>query len=51
MAVPFERGDVVAYLNEHAAIIDTQYEEEGTLLKVELGKVDYDRFEEFVIGR
>lgn len=51
MMVPFDRGDVVAYLNNHATILETAYEEEGTLLKIELGKVDYDRFEEFVIGK
>lgn len=51
MLVPFERGDVVAYLNDSATILETEYEEEGTMLKVELGKVDYDRFEQFVIGK
>ncbi|QDY45614.1 GTPase HflX [Planococcus glaciei] len=51
MIIPFERGDVVAYLNDSATILETQYEEEGTLMKVELGQADYDRFEQYVIGR
>ncbi|MGI2328805.1 GTPase HflX [Planococcus sp. YIM B11945] len=51
MILPFERGDIVAYLNENATIEETEYEENGTLLKVELSRADYDRFEEFVIGR
>ena len=51
MLVPFERGDIVAYLNDSATILETEYEEEGTVMKVELGKVDYDRFEQFVIGK
>ncbi|EGA88304.1 GTP-binding protein [Planococcus donghaensis MPA1U2] len=50
MIVPFSRGDVVAYLNEHASIHETEYEEDGTLLKVELSRADYDRYEQFVIG-
>jgi len=51
MILPFERGDIVAYLNQHATIEETEYEENGTLLKVELSQADYDRFEEFVIGK
>lgn len=51
MLVPFDRGDIVAYLNDSATILETEYEEEGTMMKVELGKVDYDRFEQFVIGK
>lgn len=50
MIVPFNRGDIVAYLNEHASIHETEYEEEGTLLKVELSRADYDRYEQFVVG-
>lgn len=50
MLVPFERGDIVAYLNEHASILKTDYEEEGTLLKVELSQADYDRYQPFIIG-
>ncbi|WKA59003.1 GTPase HflX [Planococcus shenhongbingii] len=51
MIIPFERGDVVAYLNDSATILETEYEEDGTLMKVELGRADYDRFEQYVIGR
>ena len=50
MIVPFNRGDIVAYLNEYASIHETEYEEEGTLLKVELSRADYDRYEQFVVG-
>ena len=48
MLIPFDRGDLVSYLNEHASVNSTSYEEEGTLVKVELKKSDYDRFQEFV---
>ncbi|WP_298832653.1 GTPase HflX [uncultured Planococcus sp.] len=51
MVIPFDRGDVVAYLNEQASILETEYEEEGTLLKVEMSHADYDRYQEFVIGK
>lgn len=51
MVIPFDRGDIVAYLNEQASILETEYEEEGTLLKVEMSHADYDRYEQFVIGK
>ena len=50
MIIPFDRGDIVAYLNEQASILETEYEEEGTVLKVELSHEDYDRYQEFVVG-
>lgn len=51
MLIPYDKGDIVAYLNESATIMETEYEENGTVIKVELGRVDYDRFQEYVIGK
>ena len=48
LLIPFDRGDIVSYLNEKASVKSTSYEEEGTLVHVELKKSDYDRLEEFV---
>lgn len=48
MLIPFDRGDLVSYLNEHASVKSTSYEEEGTLVRVELKKSDYDRLQQFV---
>ncbi|MTD31515.1 GTPase HflX [Planomicrobium sp. YIM 101495] len=49
MLIPFEYGDVVAYLNERATILETKYEENGTMVDVELSTADYERFREFII--
>lgn len=48
LLIPFDRGDIVSYLNEHASVFSTSYEEEGTVVQVELKKSDYDRFQEFL---
>ncbi|WP_277584777.1 GTPase HflX [Psychrobacillus antarcticus] len=48
LLIPFDRGDIVSYLNEHASVSATSYEEEGTVVQVELKKSDYDRFQEFL---
>lgn len=47
--VPFSDGEIVSYLNENANVLDTNYEAEGTALKVELQQADFDRFKKFVV--
>ncbi|WP_125765886.1 GTPase HflX [Levilactobacillus mulengensis] len=47
--VPFADGEVVAYMNDHANVLDTNYEAEGTALKVELQEADFDRFKKYVV--
>ncbi len=51
MLIPYDRGDIVSYLNEQASVLTSEYEENGTLLKVELKQSDYDRYQEFVLGK
>lgn len=48
LLVPFDRGDVVAYLNDKAHVKETTYEEEGTIMKVEMLEGDRERFDEFI---
>lgn len=50
MLVPYDQGTVVSYLNEHANIIETSYEEEGTKLYMECRLSDYGKYKQFVIG-
>ncbi|WP_379128369.1 GTPase HflX [Paenibacillus sp. sgz500958] len=42
--VPFDRGAVVSYFNEHAHVLDTSYEENGTRLTLECRTSDFERF-------
>ena len=49
--VPYDRGDVVSYLNEQASVQNSEYEEDGTLLKVELSLADYERYSDFVLDK
>ena len=50
LLVPFDRGDVVSYLNDKATIKTTEYEEEGTLMTVEMNSSERTKFEEFIIS-
>lgn len=49
MLIPYDAGSVVSYLNEHATILNTQYEEQGTLVNVELKEADYHKFFKYVV--
>jgi len=42
--VPFDRGGVVSYFNEHAHVQHASYEEAGTRLTLECRVADYERF-------
>ncbi|MCT6923847.1 GTPase HflX [Metasolibacillus sp.] len=49
MLVPYKAGSVVSYLNEQASIFSTEYEEQGTLLQLELKAADYHKYEQYVV--
>lgn len=48
MLIPYDQGAVVSYLNEHANILDTSYEEDGTRLVLECKQSDYGKYEHYV---
>lgn len=49
LLIPYDRGEIVSHLNETAAIKETAYEEEGTLLIVEMPVSECERLQEFVL--
>lgn len=49
MLIPYDQGSVVSYLNEVATVLSTSYEENGTLMKVELKQADHNKLEKYVI--
>lgn len=50
LLIPFDRGDVVSYLNDKANVKKTEYEEEGTMMTVEMDGSERVKFEEFIIS-
>ncbi|PIC74306.1 GTPase HflX [Sporosarcina sp. P17b] len=49
LMIPYDRGEIVAHLNENASIKDTAYEEEGTVITVEMPQSECERLKEFVL--
>ncbi|MEG0775782.1 GTPase HflX [Clostridium sp.] len=50
MLIPYDKGDVVSYLREKTNVKSIKYESNGTLLALECSKVDYVKYEEFIIA-
>lgn len=49
MLIPFSDGGVVSYLNEHATVMNTDYDEKGTILTVECTPAQYNKYKEYII--
>ena len=50
LLIPFDRGDIVSYLNDKANVKTTEYEEDGTLMTVEMNATERTKFEDFIIS-
>lgn len=49
LLIPFEQGQLVSFFNEHAHVLATDYEDNGTKLTVECKQSDVEKYEDFVI--
>lgn len=49
MLIPFSEGRLVAYFNEHANVLSTRYEENGTMLTLECAQADYEKYRAHVV--
>ena len=49
MMIPYDQGALVSYFNEHANVLETSYEPEGTKLSLECRLSDYGKYKEYVI--
>ncbi|ACA41826.1 GTP-binding protein [Lysinibacillus sphaericus C3-41] len=50
MLIPYDPGNIVSYLNEHASVSNTAYEEGGTLLSLEVKEADYAKYQQYVVN-
>lgn len=49
LMVPYNRGDIVAYLNDNAVVHEMDYRENGVYMKVNMSLIDAGRYEAFVL--
>jgi len=48
LLIPYDRGNIVSYLNENTFVKSVNYENNGTLMVVECNEQDYNRYKEFI---
>lgn len=51
LLVPYDRGEIINYLKDHAEVLSLSYEESGTLLKVDMKESDRNRYREFLVTK
>lgn len=51
LMIPYEHGSVSSYLQANAEIIDTEYLESGTFMRIRCSEADLNRFARFVIKK
>lgn len=50
LLIPFDKGDVVSYLNDNTNILKTDYRDNGTVITAELNDVDAKRFGKYILA-
>ena len=49
MLIPFDKGQIVNFLNENENVLNTEYTENGTLLEIECRDATYNKYEEYKV--
>ncbi|MFZ5969340.1 MAG: GTPase HflX [Bacillota bacterium] len=47
MLIPYDKGNIVSYLNDNANIKSSIYESDGILISLECKKADYERYQQY----
>ncbi|WP_396390885.1 GTPase HflX [Desulfosporosinus shakirovi] len=48
MLIPYDKGNIVSYLNDNATIKSTLYQGSGVLISLECKEADYERYQQYV---
>ncbi|MEH6891987.1 GTPase HflX [Bacillus sp. JJ864] len=49
MLIPYDQGHLISYFNEHANVLSTDYENEGTKITVECKMSDFEKYKRYAI--
>jgi len=49
LLIPYQRGDIVSYLNDNAVVYETAYREQGVYLEVNMTVKDAGKFREYLL--
>ncbi|MCL2559063.1 MAG: GTPase HflX [Turicibacter sp.] len=49
LLIPYDQGQVIAYLKDNATVLGISYDDTGTVIDVELSEADFERYGAYVI--
>ena len=49
MLIPYDKGNIVSYLNDHATVKSANYQGDGILLSLECREADFERYQQYVL--
>lgn len=49
LLLPYQRGDIVSYLNDHAVVYETEYRDNGVFVRVNMKLEDVGRYSEYIL--
>lgn len=50
MLIPYDQGQLISYFNEHATVLATEYENDGTLLTLDCKRNDMEKYQQYVVS-
>ena len=50
LMIPYQRGDIVAYLNDNSVVHEMDYRENGVYMKANMSLIDVGRYEAFILN-
>lgn len=51
MLIPYDQGQIISYFNEQANVLETNYEENGTRIKLECKPSDYAKYQAYTVSQ
>lgn len=49
LLIPYDKGQILSYMNDNASVSATEYLEEGIKIYVTMNKIDYERYKQWTI--
>lgn len=47
--ISYNEGKILSYMNDNASVRETEYTEDGILIRAKMNRIDYERYKQYVI--
>lgn len=49
LLIPYTEGEIVSYFNEYSEVLNVEYEQDGTKLKVVCKRADFEKYKQYIV--